>query len=45
MTLTLADFAPITDALSDNAAVIVGVIATVAGIKAVFSLVRRYTRV
>jgi len=45
MTLTLADFDPIVDALSDNAAVIVGVIATVAGIKAVFSLVRRYTRV
>lgn len=45
MTLSLTDFAPITDALSNNAAVIVGVIATVAGVKAVFTLVRRYTRV
>lgn len=45
MELTLADFAPMTDALADNAAVIVGVIATVAGIKAIFSLVRRHSRI
>jgi len=45
MTLASTDFAPLVTAISDNAAVIVGVIASVAGLKAVFTLVKRYTHI
>jgi len=44
MTLTLADFAPITDALTDNLPVIVAFIVTMAGLNYVIKLVKRHAR-
>lgn len=45
MTLTLTDFAPLTDVLEDNLAVIVGLVMIVAGFKAIPAIVRRYARI
>lgn len=44
MTLTALDFAPLVDALTDNAPVIVTFIVTLAAITYVIKLVRRYAR-
>lgn len=44
MTLTTADFAPIVDALVDNAPVIVGLIVSLAAVNYVIKLVRRHAR-
>jgi len=44
MTLTALDFAPIVDALTDNAPIIVGLIVSLAAVTYVIKLVRRYAR-
>lgn len=45
MVLTLADFDPIVEVLSDNLPIIVGLVVTIAGLNAVITLVRRFAHV
>jgi len=45
MTLTMLDFAPIVDVLTDNLPIIVTLVVTLAGLNAVITLVRRFAHV